>query len=185
MDSQTYMKSFEKARTGSHCEFRSERFDLIFVNLTRFDRQWPIQRNYYKSGKSKIYSFRLDGYPQVDWIIKDQTRYIGLGHCADLPYTFGVPYFWKYSWIFEGFDPEPWEYELNEAIKKEWTSLFKTGEPSSDGGWVEYTLENNENTFFISQNGKSEVTLENRDGLEVSKALRFWDTEWNWDWKPF
>ena len=75
--------------------------------------------------------------------------------------------------------------KLIEAIKKEWTSLFKTGEPSSDGGWVEYTLENNENTFFISQNGKSEVTLENRDGLEVSKALRFWDTEWNWDWKPF
>ena len=96
-----------------------------------------------------------------------------------------VPYFWKYSWIFEGFDPEPWEYELNEAIKKEWTSLFKTGEPSSDGGWTEYTLENNENTFFISQNGQSDVTLENRDGLEVSKALRFWDTEWNWDWEPF
>ena len=85
----------------------------------------PKKRNYFKSGKSKIYSFRLDGYPQVDWIIKDQTRYQGLGHCADLPYTFGVPYFWKYSWIFEGFDPEPWEYELNEAIKKEWTSLFK------------------------------------------------------------
>ena len=87
--------------------------------------EWPTERNYFKSGKSKIYSFRLDGYPQVDWIIKDQTRYQGLGHCADLPYTFGVPYFWKYSWIFEGFDPEPWEYELNEAIKKEWTSLFK------------------------------------------------------------
>merc|ERR1719495_2772407 len=100
MDSQTYMPTFQKAR------------------------------KYFESGKSKIYSFRLDGYPQVDWIIKDQTRYEGLGHCADLPYTFGIPYFWKYSWIFEGFDPEPWEYELNEAIKKEWTSLFKTGKHS-------------------------------------------------------
>ena len=39
MDSQTYMKSFEKARIGSHCEFRSEQFGLVFVNLTRFDRE--------------------------------------------------------------------------------------------------------------------------------------------------
>ena len=64
-------------------------------------------------------------------------------------------------------------------------SWFKTGEPSLEGGWIEYSLENNENTFFISQNGESDVVLENRQGFEVSKALQFWDTEWNWDWAPF
>ena len=63
--------------------------------------------------------------------------------------------------------------------------IFKTGEPSPEGGWTEYSLDNNENTFFISQNGDSDVTLENRQGFEVSKALQFWDTEWNWDWNPF
>ena len=63
--------------------------------------------------------------------------------------------------------------------------IFKTGKPSSEGGWIEYSLDNNENTFFISQNGDSDVTLENRQGFEVSKALQFWDTEWHWDWNPF
>ena len=64
-------------------------------------------------------------------------------------------------------------------------SYLKTGKPSTEGGWTEYSLENNENTFFISQNGDSDVTLENRQGFEVSKALQFWDTEWNWEWNPF
>ena len=45
-------------------------------------------------------------------------------------------------------------------LKDSIPNLSETGVPSSDGGWVEYSLENNENTFFISQSGQSDVTLE-------------------------
>ena len=40
MDSQTYMKSFEKARIGSHCEFKSEPLGVV---LGEFDESKRVK----------------------------------------------------------------------------------------------------------------------------------------------
>ena len=61
---------------------------------------------------------------------------------------------------------------MNDAIKTEWTSFFKTGGPSSAVEWEEYNIDD-EKTMFISQSGLSNVKLELLDGLEMSKALHF------------
>ena len=42
MDSQTYMKSFEKARIGSKCEFKSEPLGVVLVEFDESGSKWTV-----------------------------------------------------------------------------------------------------------------------------------------------